>query len=60
MAEELVEYLDSFGAPAGKEQNVRGYKVRTSQRVLGLEDADARRKAIAGVIARSISKKASG
>ena len=59
--EELVDYFSSLGGiPEPAEQTVRGYKVRTVQQPLGLEDADARRKAIASVIARSLGKRRDG
>lgn len=55
--EHLIEYLDSLGdAPQPREQNIRGYKVRTVQQVVNPKEANARRQAIAGVIARSVSK----
>ena len=55
--EHLIEYLDSLGdAPQPTEQNIRGYKVRTVQQVVNPKEADARRQAIAGVIARSLKK----
>ena len=52
--ENFIEYLDSLGVPQPTEQTVRGYKVRTVQQVLDPKEADARRKAVAGVIARSL------
>jgi hypothetical protein len=57
IADEIVEYLNSFGEATAKEQTVLGYKVRTTQKVLGQEDAEARRKAIGGVIARSLASR---
>ncbi len=55
--ENLIEYLDSLGEPPQPtEQTVRGYKVRTVQQVVDPKEADARRQAIAGVIARSLLK----
>jgi hypothetical protein len=54
--ERLTEYLDSLGEiPQPTEQVVRGYKVRTVQQVVDPMEANLRRKAIAGVIARSLS-----
>ena len=55
--ERLTEYLDSLGAiPQPTEQTVRGYKVRTVQQVVDPKEADARRQAIAEVIARSLKR----
>ncbi len=54
--EQLIAYLDSLGAPKPTEQTVRGYKVKTVQQLVDPKDADARRQAIAGVIARSLKK----
>lgn len=55
--EALIEYLDSLGAPPQPiEQTVRGYKVRTVQQIVDPKDAGARRQAIAGVIARSLTR----
>lgn len=55
--ERLTEYLDSLGEiPQPTEKTVRGYKVRTVHQVLDPKEADARRHAIAEVIARSVSK----
>lgn len=55
--ESLIEYLDSLGElPQPTEQTVRGYKVRTVTQVVDPKDTDARRQAIAGVIARSLTK----
>ncbi|MHB8256936.1 MAG: hypothetical protein ACYDE0_06815 [Acidiferrobacterales bacterium] len=55
--ENLIEYLDSLGEPPQPtEQTVRGYKVRIVQQVVDPKEADARRQAIAGVIARSLLK----
>jgi len=56
--ENLPEYLDSLGvAPPATEKMVRGYKVRTKQQPINPADAQARRRAVAEVIARSVSKK---
>lgn len=56
-AETLVEYLDSLrGPPAPEEKVVRGYKVRTVQQLVDPKEAEARRKAIAEVVARSLAK----
>jgi hypothetical protein len=53
----LVTYLDALGkAPQTTEQVVRGYKVRTVQKVIDPKEAEARRKAIAEVMARSLRK----
>lgn len=56
--ESLVEYLDGLGAPAKPaESTVRGYKVKTTTARQSPEDAAKRRATLAGVIAKSISKK---
>jgi len=56
--EQFTEYLESLGAvPQPTEQIVRGYKVRTVQQVVDPKEADLRRKAVAEVIARSLSKR---
>ena len=57
--EGLKQYLDSLGeAPqlTPTEQVIRGYKVRTKQQPIDPKEAMSRRKAIAEVIARSLSK----
>lgn len=55
--ETLIDYLDSLGEPPQPtEQIVRGLKVRTVQRVGDPKEANARRQAIAGIIARSLEK----
>ncbi|HUX65752.1 MAG TPA: hypothetical protein VMV42_01260, partial [archaeon] len=55
--ERLAEYLDSLGeVPQPSEQTVRGYKVRTVQQVVDPKEAEARRQAIAEVIARSLKR----
>ncbi len=56
MPEGLLEYLDSLGELAPTEQTIRGYKVRTAQHAIDPKEADARRQAIAEVIARSLRK----
>lgn len=53
-AETVVEYLDGLGKPQTTENIVRGYKVRTVHQPVDAEDANARRKAITEVIARSL------
>jgi len=56
--ERLTEYLDSWGEISQPtEQIVRGYKVRTVQQMVDPKEAELRRKAIAEVIARSLSRK---
>lgn len=55
--EQIIEYLDSLGGIESKEEVVRGYRVRTIQQLSDPSQAEARRKAIAGVIARSLSQK---
>ncbi len=54
--ENFVEYLDrdSAGAPAATEKMVRGYKVRVVSEAVSEHEAEARRDAIAEVIARSM------
>jgi hypothetical protein len=55
--ESLIEYLDSLGEPPlPTEQMVRGYKVRTVQQPVDPKEANARRQAIVGVLARSLKK----
>jgi hypothetical protein len=55
--EELTEYLDSLGEPPPPtEQMVRGYKVRTVQQSVDPKEAEARKQAIAEVLARSMRK----
>lgn len=55
--DQLMEYFDSLGTHAEPVENtVRGYKVKTVQQSVSPEDASDRRKAIAGVIARSLGK----
>lgn len=55
--EGLIEYLDSLGEiPQPTEETVRGYKVRTVQQLVDPKEADARRQAIAEVIARSLKR----
>jgi len=55
--EGCIEYFDSLGVvPQSTENMVRGYKVKTVRQVVDPKDAEARRQAIAGVIARSLSR----
>lgn len=55
--ESLIEYLDSLGEPPlPTEQMVRGYKVRTVQQAVDPKESNARRQAIAEVLARSLKK----
>jgi hypothetical protein len=54
--ESLVDYFTGISAPEATSDVVRGYKVRTTQQPVGTEEAALRRKAITGVIARSIQK----
>lgn len=54
--ESLVDYFTAISAPEATSDVVRGYKVRTRQQPVGTEEAALRRKAITGVIARSIQK----
>lgn len=55
-SEQIIEFLDSLGKFTPTEQVVRGYKVRTVQQVTDPDDAEARRKAVSEVIARSLQK----
>lgn len=50
----LGEYLDGLGMPQTTEHVVKGYKVKTTHKVVDPAEAEARRKAIAGVVARSL------
>lgn len=55
--EKLIDFLESLGPPVQSSgQTVRGYKVRTVHQPLDPHEADARRRAIAEVIARSVTK----
>jgi hypothetical protein len=55
--EEIVTELDSFGAVAQTTESVvRGYKVKVTRQQLSPEDETLRRKAVAGVIARTLGK----
>ncbi len=55
-SETIIDYLDGLGKPTTTEQVVRGYKVRTVHQPVDPDDADARRRAITEVIARSLKK----
>lgn len=56
----LVEYLDSLQETDRKsEQTVRGYKVRMVTRATDTGESSARRKAVAEIIARSLSRQRS-
>jgi hypothetical protein len=55
-SDSMVEFLNDLGRPEPTEQIVRGYKVRTVQQSVDMNDATARRKAITEVIARSMKK----
>jgi hypothetical protein len=52
LPDEMVEYLQSQEPPT--EQTVRGYRVKVSRKAVDVEEAEARRKTIAAVIARSL------
>lgn len=55
-SETIVGYLDGLGKPDVTENVVRGYKVRTVHQSVDPDDADARRRAITEVIAKSLRK----
>ena len=55
--EQFLDYINSLTAPPPTEQTVRGYKVRTIQKVLDPKEADTRRKAVAEVITRSLKRR---
>lgn len=53
----IVELLESYGKASPTEaQSVRGYKVKVVRQVLDPDEAQARRSAIAEVIAKSLTK----
>ena len=55
--EDIVSVLDALAEPAiPTESTVRGYKVRVSRQLLTPADVLAKRKAVAGVIARNLRK----
>jgi hypothetical protein len=55
--DDLVVALDAFGLAAEtRETTVRGYKVKVTRQALTAADEASRRRAIAGVIARSVRK----
>jgi len=53
-ADDVPGFLDQLGVPKETEQMVKGYKVRTVHQSIDPNDAEARRSAIAEVVARSI------
>jgi hypothetical protein len=55
-SDSLPDYFDSLAAIQQEPRNIRGYKVRVAKRTVTSGEADARRQAIAEVIARSIAK----
>lgn len=58
LPEEVPDFLAAFApVPDDSEMVVKGYKVRVSQTQLSPADAQARREALAKVIARSLDKK---
>ncbi len=59
-AEDLPTMLDELNTPPPTETTVRGYKVKVTRQAVSPEDIISRRAAMAGVIARSIEKRASG
>ncbi|MDE2166097.1 MAG: type IV secretion system DNA-binding domain-containing protein [Alphaproteobacteria bacterium] len=52
--EELLPYLESQEPPT--EQTIRGYRVRVTHELVDAAEAEAKRKAIAAVIARSLRR----
>jgi hypothetical protein len=56
--EDLIEYLDQSVStmPVTTENTVRGYKVKVTRQALSPADVAERRAAVAGVIARSLSR----
>jgi len=54
--DDLVPALDAFGLPEQSETTVRGYKIKVTRQALSAADEASRRRAIAGVIARSVRK----
>jgi hypothetical protein len=54
LPEELLEYLTIAEAPS--EQMIRGYRVKVQRQTLDPADAQAKRQAIAAVIAKSLKK----
>jgi hypothetical protein len=54
--EEFAEYLESLPAPAEKVETVGGYQVKVSYRPALSQEGQARTKAVAGVIARSLRR----
>jgi len=54
--EEIVAALDALGVPTATETVVRGYKVKVSRKECSPEEDAARRRAIAGVLAKGLGK----
>ncbi len=51
--EEIVERLDDLAVPETEETTVRGYKVKVSRKVVGVDEAAERRRAIARILANA-------
>ena len=57
LPEELIARLfDSAAAPEAKEETIRGYRVKATQKRLSEEETKARREAIGKLIARSMGR----
>jgi hypothetical protein len=54
LAEEFIGYLDELKGQQPTEETVRGYKVKVTRRPIDPAEAEERKRAIAGVIARSL------
>ena len=52
----LPDHFGNIAVPESSVRSVRGYTVRTTYQAVSAEEAKARRKAITGVIARSLQK----
>ena len=52
--EELIETLDALSVPQPEEQVVRGYRVKTTKKVVSPTEAKERRTAIARVLSQSL------
>ena len=56
LPEELLTFLAAQGAPAATEERVAGYAVKVKYKQATAEEAQARRRAVAEVVARSVRK----